>query len=98
MTSLFKDGDIAFEIVNGGDDTWGPGDVAWRLNVTRDGTLVQSANEELSGVPPQGSFGKQVAFLAPGVEGDYDMDLDVFDLRTGDRIGGMVGSFTESAP
>ena len=72
--------------------------MAWRLNVTRDGTVVQSANEELSGVPPQGSFGKQVTFLAPGVEGEYAMDLDVFDLRTGDRIGGMVGSFTESAP
>jgi hypothetical protein len=98
VTSLFKDGDISFEIVNGGEDTWGPGDVAWRLNVTREGTLVQSEQEELSGVPPQGSFSKPVPFLAPGVEGTYDMDLDIFDLRTGARIGGMVGSFTESAP
>lgn len=98
VPSLYKDGDIFFEIVNGGGDTWNQGDVAWRLNVTREGTLVQSANEELSGVPPQGSAPKQVTFLAPGVEGEYTMDLDVFDLRTGDRIGGMVGSFTEAAP
>ena len=98
VPSLYKDGDIFFEIVNGGEDTWNQGDVAWRLDVTRDGTVVQSSGEELSGVPPQGSFSTGITFLAPGVEGDYVITLGVFDLRKNEHIGGMVGGFTESAP
>jgi hypothetical protein len=97
VTSLYKDGNIFFEVVNGGATTWNAGDVSWQLEVTRAGTVVQSTQEELSGVPPQGSFGKEVQFLAPGVPGTYTMDLRIFDLHSGERIGAMVGDFDEQA-
>ena len=97
VPSLYKDGDIFLTIVNGGETTWESGDVSWQLDVTRDGTLVQSTQQGLSGVPPQGSFSTPIEFLGKGVPGDYFMRLQVFDLRTGQHIGGMEGSFTESA-
>ncbi len=96
VPSLYKDGNVFFTIVNGGSTTWESGDVSWQLDVSRSGTLVQSTQDGLSGVPPQGSFTKEVEFLGRGVPGDYTMSLKVFDLRANERIGGMEGSFTET--
>ena len=61
---------------------WDQGDVAYRLTVYRDGTLVQEENESIVGLAPGNTFFRSVPFLGAHLKAEYVAVLEVIDIPT----------------
>jgi peptidoglycan hydrolase-like protein with peptidoglycan-binding domain len=74
---------VSFEVSNIGELTWEPGDVAYRLTVLRDTTVVQEENDAIVGLAPFSSpFSRSTPFLGAHFPAVYNALIEVFDLRT----------------
>jgi len=99
ITLLTKDGGtIHFSVANSGDVDWGTGDVAYRLDVTRDGTLVQQDSQVIANVPAGSPFNHQVSFLGAAVSGTYSLHLVVVDQFGGQTLATSTSEVTHEGP
>jgi hypothetical protein len=82
-----KDGGSAFVgIQNTGDVDWGDQDVAYRVDVSRDGTHVQSEGGNVAGIPAGGQFDHTFSFLGESVPGTYAMHCFVVETLSQQTI------------
>jgi hypothetical protein len=84
----FSEQAVSFQVSNIGELVWGPGDVAYRLTVFREGTLVQEENESIVGLTPGHTFFRSTPFLGAHFAALYVAVLEVLDIPTLDLLAG----------
>lgn len=77
---------VSFQVSNSGELVWGQGEVAYRLTVFRDGTLVQEENEAIVGLAPGRTFFRNTPFLGGHFPAIYIAVLEVADIPTLDLL------------
>ena len=84
----FTEQAVSFQVSNIGELVWGQGDVAYRLTVFREGTLVQEENESIIGLAPGNTFFRSTPFLGAHFPAVYVAVLEVADIPTLDLLAG----------
>jgi peptidoglycan hydrolase-like protein with peptidoglycan-binding domain len=77
---------VTFQVSNIGELAWGEGEVAYRLTVFRDGTLVQEENQAIVGLAPGRVFFRNTPFLGAHVPAIYIAVLEVIDIQTNNQL------------